>query len=424
MAPGSGQEIDLFVREAVAPNKVKAQLPFLLFLQGGPGFEAPRPTEASGWIKSATNHFRVILMDQRGTGRSSPITVANLARQGDAQAQADYLSHFRADNIVRDAELVRKLMVPLELQGGRWSVLGQSFGGFCAVQYLSAAPQGLTEVLLTGGLPPAIALPCGAETAYRCLLERARLQNRKYYQRFPADVELCQRIVRFLAAQPGGGARLPSMGLLTPRGFQILGLSGLGSGAGFERLHFLLEKAFDGSSAELSLAFLKGFEAHMPWDVNPLYAILHESIYCQGAASNWAAHRVLQEEASSDFDAVAAARSGLPVLFTGEMVFPWMFEEFSALRGMKDTAHLLASKQDWPQLYDVRTLERNAVPVASATYYEDLYVDFDLAQETASHINGIRQFITNEYMHSGIRDDGARIFDRLLGMVRGAVPLY
>lgn len=36
---------------------------------------------------------------------------------------------------------------------------------------------------------------------------------------------------------------------------QLLGLSGLGSGGGFERLHFLFERAFDGP--ELSLVFLK-----------------------------------------------------------------------------------------------------------------------------------------------------------------------
>lgn len=31
----------------------------------------------------------------------------------------------------------------------------------------------------------------------------------------------------------------------------------------------------------------------MAWDSNPLYALLHEAIYCQGGqASAWAAHRV------------------------------------------------------------------------------------------------------------------------------------
>lgn len=54
---------------------------------------------------------------------------------------------------------------------------------------------------------------------------------------------------------------------------------------------------------------------------------------------------------------------------------------------------------------------------------QDLYVDFELAQGTASKIQGIRQWVTNEYMHSGIRDDGGRILERLLSMVRGSLPL-
>jgi hypothetical protein len=38
----------------------------------------------------------------------------------------------------------------------------------------------------------------------------------------------------------------------------------------------------------------------------------------QGAASNWAAHRV-RDEFESDFDAVKAAKEGRPVFFTGEV---------------------------------------------------------------------------------------------------------
>jgi hypothetical protein len=62
---------------------------------GGPGFEAPRPTEASGWIKSAVANFRVVLMDQRGTGCSSAVTANKLAALGSPEAQARYLSFFR-----------------------------------------------------------------------------------------------------------------------------------------------------------------------------------------------------------------------------------------------------------------------------------------------------------------------------------------
>jgi hypothetical protein len=55
---------------------------------------------------------------------------------------------------------------------------------------------------------------------------------------------------------------------------------------------------------------------------------------------------------------------------------------------------------------------------------QDMYVDFHLAQETASHINGIRQWMTNEFQHSGIRDDGAVVFERLLSMSRNMTVLF
>ncbi len=52
-----------------------------------------------------------------------------------------------------------------------------------------------------------------------------------------------------------------------------------------------------------------------------------------------------------------------------------------------------------------------------------MYVDFDLAQETAACVRGIRQYITNEYKHSGIRDDGARILDKLCNLTRDGILL-
>lgn len=48
----------------IAAGKEKQSLPYLLFLQGGPGFESPRPTEASGWIKKACEDHHIVLLDQ------------------------------------------------------------------------------------------------------------------------------------------------------------------------------------------------------------------------------------------------------------------------------------------------------------------------------------------------------------------------
>ena len=79
---------------------------------------------------------------------------------------------------------------------------------------------------MTGGIPPDITQACSADAVYRSLYRRVMLQNQRYYERFPNDVKLVQRIVAYLSAQPDGGALLPSGSLLTPRSLQLLGLGG------------------------------------------------------------------------------------------------------------------------------------------------------------------------------------------------------
>ena len=113
--PG-GPTITVFTREVAAPDGLER--PYLMFLQGGPGFEATRPTSPpTGWMKRAIADYRVLLLDQRGTGRSTPV---GRSIPGDtARAQADYLTHFRADSIVRDAEAIR-LELGIE-RGASWA---------------------------------------------------------------------------------------------------------------------------------------------------------------------------------------------------------------------------------------------------------------------------------------------------------------
>ncbi|KAG2725382.1 hypothetical protein I3843_01G063400 [Carya illinoinensis] len=416
-------KISVFAREVVSVGKEDQPLPYLLYLQGGPGFECPRPTEASGWIQKACEEFRLILMDQRGTGLSTPLTASSMSQFKSAEDLADYLKHFRADNIVNDAEFIRVRLVP---DASPWTVLGQSYGGFCAVTYLSFAPQGLKQVLLTGGIPP-IGVGCTADTVYRVCFEQIILQNEKYYKRYPGDVEVVREVVKYLAESEGGGVLLPSGGILTPRGLQALGLSGLGTSSGFERLHYMFEGVWDpvivpGAPKQISYNFLNAFEKWLSFDTNPLYALMHESIYCQGASSKWSAHRI-SSEYEEKFDAIKAAR-GSPVLFTGELIFPWMFDEIHALRKFKDVAHILAEKKDWGPLYDTATLSNNKVPVAAAVYYDDMFVNFKLVMETAPQIAGIRLWITNEFMHSGLRDGGGQVFEHLMGLLNGKKPLF
>jgi pimeloyl-ACP methyl ester carboxylesterase len=400
-----GEKIEVFAREVVAPDKEDVDLPWLVFFQGGPGFGSPRPLTKSGWLKRALREYRVLLLDQRGTGRSSPVNYQTLGRFASPQAQADYLKHFRADAIVQDAECVRRQMLGEDVP---WSGLGQSYGGFCLLHYLSAAPSGLKEVIFTGGLPP---VDLSADDVYRATYQRVMEKNQRYYGRYPEDVGRAQAIADYVAENE---VRLPGGGILSPRRFQQLGIA-FGASDGFEQVHYLIEDAFvDGPNGrDLGYGFLRGFENAFSFQTNPIFAILHEAIYCQEQASNWAAERMRAEYPAFQNQPDA------PVYFTGEMIYPWMFDEYEYLRPLKGAAEILAAYEDWPRLYDVQALQANTVPCVAAVYYDDMYVERAFSEQTAQNIPGIKLWVTNEYEHNALRAEGETLLSRLLDMLHG-----
>lgn len=398
-----GETLRLSAREVRAPGREAAERPWLVFLQGGPGFAAPRPFDAGGWIGRALRDYRVLLLDQRGTGRSTPVCAATVTLRGSPARQAEYLSHFRADAIVRDCELVRRRLLPA---GERWTVLGQSYGGFCTAHYLSSAPEGLAAALFTGGLPP-IGADC--ETVYRHTYPRVLERNRRYYARYPGDVE---RVGRVAARLRRGDVRLPCGDVLSPRRLQLLGLL-LGFSDGMEQVHYLFEEAFLPDGDELGYAFLRGYETLLHYDTNPIFSLLHEACYTEGVASRWAAQRLRDEHPALDPDGDG------PLHFTGEMIYPWFFEEIGALRPLAGAAGLLAEKSDWPALYDAERLLRNEVPAVAVVYDDDMYVDRDLSLRAAAGIGNLRVWTTNAWEHNGLRADGERLLGRLLDLLAG-----
>lgn len=411
----SKEHINVFYR-IVRENGMSKNQPYLVYLQGGPGFESPRPLTSFGWLKSALKHYQVVLVDQRGTGKSHGISCDVLTRKGDTSEQTDFLKCFRADSIVKDCEAIRAT-----LGVSKWSLLGQSYGGFCSTTYLSLFPQSLQEVYLTGGTPPGIGMSLSADMVYERTFRQVIRQNDKFYNRFPQAICMAQDIVRYLCAQPEGRVVTPNGNYLTPNSFQLLGINCLGFSTGFEKLYYMLENAFD-INGNISYGFLKEFDAVMPWDSNPLYAIMHESIYCQGQmASNWAAWRIRTSSQYKDvFNPVKSVKDNAWVYFTGEMVFPWMFDDFAELRKVRKTADMIAQCKDWTRLYDASALARNTVPIAAACYFEDMFVSFELSQETLNKIGCVRQYVTNEYLHDGIREQGSIIFEKLFHLARGS----
>ena len=447
----------------------------VLYLQGGPGFGAPTPVvdlgvskDCSWAAKALATYSRVVLMDQRGTGRSTPITKQTLeakfpdlflldrkdgvldelassfpeeaARVRTAVGEAtSYLSNFRANSIVHDAEEIRDaLLLPREKEDDTnrpWGcALGQSFGGFCLMTYLSQVEHPPKVCLFTGGIAPILS---NIDEVYSSLWERVKERNLRYYDMYPGDIKVVHSIVRKLVASP---APLPSGGSLTARRFLQLGLGLGGSPSSFASMHALLASALipnDETDTHFSRAFLKRVEMDQSFDDHPIYFWLHESIYADNkwnSPSNWSAHRMYEKmlEATSDFDYKLTSTldsNDRPTLFFGEMVFPWMTEDYAELSGLglTEVANALASKADWASLYDENAMKRALVGpsrAAAAVYYSDMYVDFDACVKVFARSGPMEKcnvWINNEYQHSGLRDNGAQIFEKLHGMATGSI---
>ena len=397
-----GATIKVFAREICEASRKRDILPVLLFLQGGPGGKSPRPVGGGpSWLGEAVKTHRVVLLDQRGTGRSSRIEATTMAGFPDGASGADYLSHFRADSIVADCEHLRKTV----FGGGRWETLGQSYGGFLTLTYLSKAPEGLAACYVTGGLA---GLAATADDIYRRTYPRVAAKNREYYQRYPADRDRIARIADHLQAND---VRLPDGDRLSVRRLQTVGID-FGMAPGYENIHWLVDEAFsDAGETRLSDSFLASVMALTSYDNGPLFAVLQESIYGQDSKpTGWAAHRIRSEFAEFGAD-------GRPLLLTGEMMYPWMFEEIRSLRPFRDAVEALARYDRFEPLYDPARLAANEVPVAAAIYFDDMYVDAVLSLETAHTVGNVKTWVTNEFEHDGVRQSAA-VFSRLSRMVR------
>ena len=365
--------------------------PYLVFLQGGPGSEAPRPTLVPAnpaWLPRALQDYQVVMFDQRGTGRSTPVTAGRLAGM-EPTAQAEHLTHYRADEIVHDCELVRAAL------GVRaWTLLGQSFGGFTALHYLSTHPESLAGALITGGLS-AVHRPIDDVYAatWRIMIDKSEA----YYRRFPADRDRVRQLSR-LCAQ--GAVTLPNGDAVSRERFRTIGHR-LGMQGGVEQIHYLLE--LDHTSP----AFAHDLEAVLPFGGrNPIYSVLHESSYADGVATRWSAERTMPEQVRDDV-----------TLLGGEHLHRSLFDEDAELRPFALAADLLA-EHEWSQLYFPERLAQADVPVAAAVYHGDAYVPLEFSLETASLLPDCRTWVTSEFEHNGLRM-GAGVLDHLIGLLSG-----
>ncbi|MFH0411026.1 alpha/beta fold hydrolase [Corynebacterium sp. L4756] len=395
----NGETLELFAREIVAPDKHDA--PAIVYLQGGPGSPAPRPLAASGVIGEMLKEFRVILLDQRGTGNSHRIDTAN-------PADVERLTLLRQEYIVEDAEALRK-----HLNLDKWSLFGQSFGGFCITSYLSRYPESVEHAYLTGGLPT---LNKTVDDLYRTTYDKLTVRHDRFYREYPWAEE---RIREICAHLDESDETLPTGERLSSRRFRTIGIN-LGRGTGFHSLAYLLENPFHttGGEKRLRTDFLNSIGTQVSFQSNPLYASIHESIYGGvggQAATNWAAHRMREE--IPGFEEAADPRTADKFYLTGEHIFPWQFDEDPALIPDKDAAMAVAAHEWSASPYDAAALA-DAPTSAAEVYLDDIFVPFEDSLQTADAYGDLRYEVTNLFQHDGIGHDGAGIFQRLRGLIK------
>ncbi len=189
-APGGMQiEVHFAVLPALARNKLPDPV---FFLAGGPGQSA---IDLAGPVNHLLARFGnrrdIVLVDQRGTGRSAALDCADddavlpLAESLDPQRQAQRalkclrglqalpqgdLLHYSTVDATTDLEAVRQA---LGVQ--RINLIGVSYGTRVALDYLRQFPASVRRLVLDGVAPPDMALPeasaLDAQAAFDALLQ-------------------------------------------------------------------------------------------------------------------------------------------------------------------------------------------------------------------------------------------------------------
>jgi pimeloyl-ACP methyl ester carboxylesterase len=179
-----GRRIDLFV--AVLPANTLSPKPDpLVILAGGPGQSATSLAPFASRLIEVRRTRDVVLVDQRGTGRSAPLKCAAFAPDEDAVDALDTdplprakacaaelaasgvdVAQYTTEAFVADLEAVREA-----LGYPRWNLWGGSYGTRVALEYLRRHAARVRTLVLDGVAPPSIKIPLSVWTTREHALE-------------------------------------------------------------------------------------------------------------------------------------------------------------------------------------------------------------------------------------------------------------
>jgi pimeloyl-ACP methyl ester carboxylesterase len=193
--PSQPQGLQIGVHVAVLPavSRQKKADP-VFFLAGGPGQSAIDLAATIGQLLARFSNRRdIVLVDQRGTGRSAPLTCAeddDAAAQGlgsgfDQAGQLRRLAACRLELQQKPYGDLRQFTTTLAMQdldavrqaidAEQINLVGVSYGTRAALEYLRQFPQAVRRMVLDGVAPPDMVLPLSArqdaDTALQALFD-------------------------------------------------------------------------------------------------------------------------------------------------------------------------------------------------------------------------------------------------------------
>lgn len=183
---GAQIDVHFVVVPAAARNK---QPDAVFFFAGGPGQSAiSLAGQVMPLFARLNNRRDIVLIDQRGTGRSAPLACADerhlsLAEQIDMGALQQRLArcreslqrlphgrlaHYTTRDAMADADAVREALgVP------QVNLVGGSYGTRAALEYLRQFPQRVRRLVLDGVAPPDMVLPASFAVDGQAALDAA-----------------------------------------------------------------------------------------------------------------------------------------------------------------------------------------------------------------------------------------------------------
>jgi pimeloyl-ACP methyl ester carboxylesterase len=185
----SGKTIELFVTKipstAVAPSKHA-----LTLINGGPGGSSvDLLVSFAPILQQVSQHMDIIVLDQRGTGRSTALDCENMSADIDpdtidlaleTKKCLDSLAFspvsFTTSVAVRDLENLR-----IAMGYEQWNIYGTSYGTRVALHYLRRYEASVRSLTLDGVLPPSISMGSNiaamSDSALRTLFQNCSLDT-------------------------------------------------------------------------------------------------------------------------------------------------------------------------------------------------------------------------------------------------------